>query len=166
MRALKERTEGLLLLTATPMQVHPIETWDLLDLLGLPAAWSSDAFLRFFEDVEAPNPSGEAMERLAHLFRSMERAFGEVSREEAERITGLSRLHSGKLLRALRDEATIPRRQLTAQERRAALTLMRSNTPIRHLVLRHTRQLLRRYAKAGAWVRPSPSATWRIASCP
>ncbi len=149
MRALKERTEGLLLLTATPMQVHPIETWDLLDLLGLPAAWSSDAFLGFFEDVEAPNRSAEAMERLALLFRSVERAFGEVSREEAERITALSRLHSGKLLRALRDEATIPRRQLTAQERRAALALMRSNTPIRHLVSRHTRQLLRRYAKAG-----------------
>ena len=149
MRALKERTEGLLLLTATPMQVHPIETWDLLDLLGLPAAWSSDAFLGFFEDVEAPNPSAEAMERLALLFRSVERAFGEVSREQAERITGRSRLQSGKLLRALRDEATIPRRQLTAQERRAALALMRSNTPIRHLVSRHTRQLLRRYAKAG-----------------
>ena len=149
MRALKERTEGLLLLTATPMQVHPIETWDLLSLLGLPTAWSSAAFLGFFEDVEAPNPSAEAMERLALLFRSVERAFGEVSREEAERITRLSRLRSGKLLRALRDEATIPRRQLTAQERRAALTLMRSNTPIRHLVSRHTRQLLRRYAKAG-----------------
>ena len=149
MRALKERTEGLLLLTATPMQVHPIETWDLLDLLGLPAAWSSDAFLGFFEDVEAPNPSAEAMERLALLFRSVERAFGEVSREQAARITGRSRLQSGKLLRALRDEATIPRRQLTAQERRAALALMRSNTPIRHLVSRHTRQLLRRYAKAG-----------------
>ena len=149
MRALKERTEGLLLLTATPMQVHPIETWDLLDLLGLPAAWSSAAFLGFFEDVEAPNPSAEAMERLALLFRSVERAFGEVSREEAERITGLSRLQSGKLLRALRDDSTIPRRQLTAQERRAALALMRSNTPIRHLVSRHTRQLLRRYAKAG-----------------
>ena len=36
MRALKTRTQGLVLLTATPMQVHPIEVWDLLDLLGLP----------------------------------------------------------------------------------------------------------------------------------
>ena len=149
MRALKERTQGLLLLTATPMQVHPIETWDLLDLLGLPAEWSSEAFLRFFEDVEAPNPSAEAMERLAHLFRSVEQTFGEVSREEVERITALSHFRSGGLLPALRDKATIPRRQLDAKERRAALELMRSNTPIRHLVSRHTRQLLRRYAKAG-----------------
>ena len=149
MRALKKRTQGLLLLTATPMQVHPIETWDLLDLLGLPAAWTADAFLQFFEDVEAPNPSAEAMERLAHLFRSVERAFGEMSRADAERIATVSRLQAGKLLRALRDESTIPRRQLTAKERRAALALMRSSTPIRHLVSRHTRQLLRRYARAG-----------------
>ena len=149
MRGLKARTQGLLLLTATPMQVHPVETWDLLDLLGLPAAWTSAAFMRFFEDVEAPNPSAEAMERLARLFRSAEGAFGEVSREEAEGVTRLSRLGSGKLLRALRDESTIPRRQLDAKERRAALALMRSNTPIRHLVSRHTRQLLRRYAQAG-----------------
>ena len=149
MRALKERARGLLLLTATPMQVHPVETWDLLDLLGLPSAWSAAAFLRFFKDVEAPNPSAAAMERLAALFRSVERAFGEVSREEAERVTALSRLRSGKLLRALRDESTIPRRQLNAKERRAALALMRLNTPVRHLVSRHTRQLLRRYARAG-----------------
>ena len=149
MRGLKERTQGLLLLTATPMQVHPIETWDLLALLGLPAEWNEQAFLRFFEDVEHPNPSAEALERLARLFRSAERAFGEVPSESAERLVGLSRLRTRKLLSALRDEATIPRRQLPAGERQAALALMRSHTPIRHLVSRHTRQLLRRYAKTG-----------------
>ena len=149
MRGLKERTQSLLLLTATPMQVHPIETWDLLALLGLPAEWTAPAFLQFFEDLEHPNPSGEALERLALLFRSVERAFGEVPSERAERIAGLSRLHTRKLLAALRDEATIPRRQLQAKERQAALELMRSHTPIRHSVSRYTRQLLRRYAKAG-----------------
>ncbi len=149
MRALKERTQGLLLLTATPMQVHPIETWDLLDLLGLPAEWSEAAFLQFFEDLESPNPSAEAMERLARLFRSVERTFNEAASEDVEGMTKLSRLSTRKLLSALRDEATIPRRQLSAVERQAALVLMRSQTPIRHLVSRHTRQLLRRYAKAG-----------------
>ena len=149
MRSLKERTQGLLLLTATPMQVHPIETWDLLDLLGLPAAWTDAAFLQFFEDLEHPNPSAEAMERLARLFHSVERAFGEVAGERAQRIGELSPLRTRKVLSALRDEATIPRRQLQASERRAALAVMRSQTPIRHLVSRHTRQLLRRYAKDG-----------------
>ena len=150
MRALKERTQGLLLLTATPMQVHPIETWDLLDLLGLPAEWSEAAFLQFFEDLESPNPSAQALERLAHLFRSVERTFGKIASRDVERIMKLSRLRTRKLLSALRDDkATIPRRQLSTDERQAALALMRSQTPIRHLVSRHTRQLLRRYAKAG-----------------
>ena len=36
MRRLKNRCQSLLLLTATPMQVHPVELWDLIDLLGLP----------------------------------------------------------------------------------------------------------------------------------
>ena len=59
MRGLKERTEGLVLLTATPMQVHPIEVWDLLDLLGLPPEWTAEAFLRFFDDIGQSNLASE-----------------------------------------------------------------------------------------------------------
>ena len=44
MRELMERTEGLVLLTATPMQVHPVEVWDLLSLLGLPPEWTDKRF--------------------------------------------------------------------------------------------------------------------------
>ena len=51
MRALKDRTQALALLTATPMQVHTVEVWDLLDLLGLPREWTAQAFLKFFDDV-------------------------------------------------------------------------------------------------------------------
>jgi ABC-type transport system involved in cytochrome c biogenesis ATPase subunit len=51
MRGLVSRTNGLVLLTATPMQVHPVEVYDLLSLLGLPPEWSQAAFLRFFEEV-------------------------------------------------------------------------------------------------------------------
>ena len=149
MRALKTRTQGLLLLTATPMQVHPVEVWDLLDLLGLPAEWTADAFLGFFEDVQAPSPSPAALERMARLFRAVERDHGEVTGEVARRLTGLSRLKAGKVLRALRDAASIPRRQLETAERRAAIALMRAHTPVKRLVSRHTRELLRRYFSAG-----------------
>jgi hypothetical protein len=45
MRRLKGKTKGLLLLTATPMQVHPVEVWDLLNLLGLPPEWTDTAFV-------------------------------------------------------------------------------------------------------------------------
>ena len=149
MRALKERTEGLVLLTATPMQVAPVELWDLLDLLGLPPEWTERAFLRFFEDVAHPNPSHEAMERMAALFRSVERDCGKAGADLVARLTSLSGLKGRRVLKALRDDSTIPRRRLETNERRAALAVMRAHTPIRHLVSRHTRELLRRYFKAG-----------------
>ena len=83
MQGLKDRTRGLILLTATPMQVHPIEVWDLLQLLGLPPEWTAEAFLAFFDDIEQPNPSPEALDRMAALFQSVERAYGEVTTEDA-----------------------------------------------------------------------------------
>ncbi len=149
MQGLKDRTQGLVLLTATPMQVHPIEVWDLLHLLGLPTEWTARAFLNFFDDVEQPNPSSDALERMARLFQSVERSYGEVRTEDVQRLAGLSRLKANKVLRALRDGASIPRRQLETAERRAAVAIMRAHTPLRRLVSRHTRELLRRYYKAG-----------------
>ena len=147
MRKLRHRTSGLILLTATPMQVHPVELWDLLDLFGLPPEWTADAFLRFFDDLERPEP--EALDRMARLFQAVEREWGEVTREEILRLSRLSSLKAGKVLRALRDDSSIPRRQLAPAERRAAVAVARAHTPIRHLVSRHTRELLRRYFRAG-----------------
>ena len=131
------------------MQVHPIEMWDLLNLLGLPREWTASAFLDFFDEVKHPNPSHEAMLRMARLFRSVERQYAEMPSDDAERITQLSRLKTRRTLRALRDDSSIPLRQLASVERRAAIALMRANTPIRHLVSRHTRALLRRYRDEG-----------------
>jgi len=149
MQGLKDRTQGLVLLTATPMQVHPIEVWDLLHLLGLPSEWTANAFLKFFDDVEQPSPSSDALDRMARLFQAVERHYGEVKTRDVQRLTELSRLKANKILRALRDGASIPRRQLETVERRAAVNIMRAHTPIKRLVSRHTRELLRRYFKAG-----------------
>ena len=154
MLRLKERAQGLVLLTATPMQVHPVEVWDLLNLLGLPPEWTDKAFLGFFDDIEQPNPSSNALDRMAKLFQSVERHYGEVKTEDAQRLAGLSRLKAGKVLRALRNDASIPRRQLETSERRAAVGIMRAHTPIRRLVSRHTRELLRQYFKAGMLTTP------------
>ena len=78
MRGLRRRTEALLLLTATPMQVHPVEVWDLLDLLGMPPEWTANAFVRFFDDVSASNPSHDSMDWMAIMFRSCEFGMGGV----------------------------------------------------------------------------------------
>jgi SNF2 family DNA or RNA helicase len=149
MRGLRERTAGMILMTATPMQVHPVEVWDLLDLLGLPREWSAPAFLGFFDDVARDNPSPDAMDRMAALFRAVEAAYGPADVSAVQALGLSSKLRARKVLDALRDPASVPRRQLEVDQRRAAVALMRRNTPIARLVSRHTRDLLRRYHKAG-----------------
>lgn len=150
MQKLNARTQGLLLLTATPMQVHPVEVWDLLSLLAMPSAWSRNAFLEFFRKSGDGNPSPDDFEMLAALFRAAEAAFGPMPMDIAVRRTaGKSRLKSQKVLRALRDVAATPRRQLSAEERRSALTIMRAHTPVAGLISRHTRDLLREYHRRG-----------------
>tara|TARA_R110002049_G_scaffold286969_1_gene468886 strand:- start:313 stop:3540 length:3228 start_codon:yes stop_codon:yes gene_type:complete len=150
MQRLNERTEGLLLLTATPMQVHPVEVWDLLSLLAMPKPWSRQAFLEFFRKSGSENPSHEDFEFLAALFRSAEQAFGEVSVESAmRRVAGNSRLKAKRVLLALRDVASTPRKQLSADERKSAVSIMRAHTPVAGLVSRHTRDLLREYHRRG-----------------
>ena len=61
MRVLKERTQGLVLLTATPMQVHPVEVFDLLSLLGLPPSGPSNpscvSLTRFYWKARATRHS-------------------------------------------------------------------------------------------------------------
>ena len=150
MEKLTSRTKGLLLLTATPMQVHPVEVWDLLSLLAMPDAWSRGAFLEFFRKSGNNNPSHEDFEFLAALFRAAEASFGQVPMDVAVRRTvGKSRLKAQKLLRALRDGAATPRRQLSAEERRSAVAIMRAHTPVAGLISRHTRDLLREYHRRG-----------------
>lgn len=149
MQQLRERTRGLVLLTATPMQVHPVEIWDLLNLFGLPPQWDAGAFVRFFEEIEEPNPSAEAFEDLARLFRASERAYGEVSMEDVARLGGVGRVPAKIILDALRDPSTLLRKRLETSERKLALRIMKRNTPVRHFVSRATREILRAYFRQG-----------------
>ena len=149
MLGLRGKTQGLVLLTATPLQVHPVEVWDLLNLLGMPAEWSDRAFVAFYEALAKPSPSHEEFESLSRLFRAFEAQYGEVSAEVVQSKTQTSRLKAVQLLRSLRDEATMPRRALSARDRETALHILRQNSPVGRLISRNTRDLLRRYYKEG-----------------
>lgn len=151
MQELKDRCRSLLLLTATPMQVHPVEVWDLLNLLGLPPRWkaSSANFVDYFQRASG-NPSQEEMEFLAEMFRDMEGTFGQV--EEvllAQLVPKSTRIVRERILKALREKSGIPLRRLSAAERPIALDILRWFSPIRHRMSRHTRSLLRHYYREG-----------------
>lgn len=151
----QQRTQGLLLLTATPMQVHPVEVWDLIALLGLPPEWTAQAFLDYFDLLARGNPSHAEFDRLAGLFQAVERRFGATPLETAQAlVTGGSRLKARRLLAVLRDPASTPRRQLATEDRRAALGLLRARSPVAMLISRHTRDLLRAYFKSGQITTP------------
>lgn len=150
----QERTQGLILLTATPMQVHPVEVWDLISLLGLPEEWSAQAFLEYFRLLASGNPSHVEFDKLARLFQAMERRFGETPLEVAQGLVEGSRVKAKRLLAVLRDPASTPRRQLSTEDRRAAMSLLRVRSPVATLISRHTRDLLRAYFKAGKIATP------------
>jgi hypothetical protein len=73
----------------------------------------------------------------------------EVSPEAVQAATQTSRLKAVKLLRTLRDEATMPRRALPAKDRDTTLRILRQNSPVGRLISRNTRDLLRRYYREG-----------------
>lgn len=149
MRSLKARTKGLVLLTATPMQMDPIEVWDLMNLMGLPPEWDERAFRDFCDNVNQANPPEAAMDRMARLFQAAEVTYGMAKSEDVERLTGKSRLKTRRMLKALRSRSSISHRQLVGADRSAALAVLRSYSPIRRLISRHTRVLLRHYKAEG-----------------
>lgn len=157
---LKSRTEGLVLLTATPMQVHPVELWDLLSLLGLPPEWTPEAFERFFREAAHDHLPNDRLEWLARLFRANEAHYGQVERNDAQKWTKLSSLRARRVLEALRDKSAIPRRNLGTEDRTAAAAIIRRSTPVKALVSRHTRELLRAYHRAGKL--STPVATRKV----
>ncbi|MEO9161225.1 MAG: SNF2-related protein, partial [Casimicrobiaceae bacterium] len=70
MQGLRRKTQALLLLSATPMQVHPLEVFDLLALLDLPPEWTASSFQEFFRLAAKPDPTPDEFDRLAQLFQS------------------------------------------------------------------------------------------------
>jgi superfamily II DNA or RNA helicase len=150
MQQLRQRTNGLLLLTATPMQVSELEVWDLLALLGMPPEWTEDAFERFFEWVEKENPDEATLSYLAGLWRSSVLAFGEAPGNAMPEALRKSPLRKRKALRALNDTDPLSRRNLGIEIRQASLALAKRWTPVQGLISRHSRNLLRAYKQQGS----------------
>jgi superfamily II DNA or RNA helicase len=150
MQQLRQHTNGLLLLTATPMQVSELEVWDLLALLGMPPEWTEDAFEKFFEWVEKQNPDEATLSYLAGLWRSSVSAFGEAPGTAMPEALRKSPLRKRKALRALNDSDPLSRRNLSIEIRQSSLALAKRWTPVQGLISRHSRNLLRAYKQQGS----------------
>ena len=153
---LAAKTRGLLLLTATPMQVHPLEVWDLLIQLDPPGRWGASGayFLRYFEALRKANDDWEAADwgLVAAMARDERDHGGEVYPEVAEPLKKQLGWASWDKLSSLvgaRSADQAIRTIKGRQERAALLAMLRHLTPLRRRMRRFTRRTLRDYQKKG-----------------
>jgi superfamily II DNA or RNA helicase len=140
---LQGRARGVLLLSATPMQTHPWEPWDLLQVLGEGDRWLSDfGTVRRFYDAVARLKRGQCDMDLARSAATTvcgDRAFPPPP--------------DGKPLPSPQDLA----KRLAfakASERPQFAAWLRSGAPLARRMHRNTRQTLRQYHEKGLLERP------------
>lgn len=148
----RELWRALYLASATPMQMHPHEAWDLVELLGLPGKWGERAsfFTQYFTYLGDP-PQSRGWKLICDMLEDY------FSDRLAERDYKLEQQVSDALGWA--DAFTVtgmagnpPSPDLTAQFPNATSEWMdkwaRRHTPIRDRVFRNTRRTLRAYQEA------------------
>lgn len=145
----RERVRCLLLMTATPLQVHPVEVFDLLRLLGLGGRWGAhhSNFLKFFEELRKTLPSDidwPFVLRMVEDARKIGVRLADSFATAAEAQLGPVEWHQ---VRSLPDSPEVRSALggLSPQGREIARRMVRSLTPLRTMVQRSTRDLLRKY---------------------
>jgi hypothetical protein len=143
----------LYLASATPMQMHAHEAWDLLELLGLSGQWaySATGFLRYYAELREPFGARQwdFLRRMsADFFADPAATVDPVLEGKVKAGLGLA----GS--KAIRQFATAGLSRAAAQELSSAARVwmdewLRQHTPMRDRVFRTTRTLLRRYKAAG-----------------
>lgn len=147
-------TRALWLLTATPMQVTPIELRDLLVQAGLHGKLAEeDGFLRYFREVAKTDDERTAWDWLDQALRNTPRlpdtgAEDAVMRSIAGRVNAVevALIESFGTGERPGDEIA---RQLSPAGRDALRTWLRQLSPVSQYVTRHSRETLRSYRARG-----------------
>lgn len=149
-----DHAQAVWLLTATPMQVHPVELVDLLRHVGLSGALERfDDFARYFAELARNDDEATNWGFLARMLAGtpslpfdradhavLERIRSELGLVQQDRIQRFGR--PGEDAAALADG-------LGLQGRRRLREWLRHRSPVGQLVTRHSRATLRRYRAAG-----------------
>ncbi len=153
LQQLKDKTQSLILLSATPMQIDPIEVFDLLNLLGLEGHWSfGENFCDYFSSLSS-KPDDRTLEFWQYMATDYFRYGGqECDRLKQHLSKNNQRLLAGRLQNIWQDGRSIVNGKKLAKDTefidlsRQYLTV---NTPLKDLMFRHTRDTLRQYYKLG-----------------
>ncbi len=147
---LRGHTKGLLLLTATPMQIHPVEVWDLFKLLGLPVLWdeSQDSFIDFYRQLRLP-PSKIDWPSVLRMGQDANKAWGWDPRWERAASAQAGPVGSMRIKSAVESASANQARALQPKERQMLVEALKAHSPAHRLMYRHTRALLRKYWEQG-----------------
>ena len=150
---LAAKTRGLLMLTATPMQIHPLEVWDLLKSLGLGGRWEAaeDNFLKFFGELRKPVVDRIDWDFVMALFEDALATGTELDTlfaRMAERELGVVEWEQIRNL-ATSTKKSVILKQLSPEAHRYLIRMVKMHTPLRKLMRRSTRRLLRTYRDKG-----------------
>lgn len=151
MQKLEARTIGLLLLTATPMQLNVIELFDLLKLLGMRGMWAADEdlFQEFYISLSAEELGDGQL--LFDLARDYIQSDG-MDREYDDWVRSELGPHSWSRIRRVLLEAKEPvteTRKLSKEEKSYLRGYIARSTPLHSLMFRNTRAILEDYKKKG-----------------
>ncbi|MBW1933753.1 MAG: DEAD/DEAH box helicase family protein, partial [Deltaproteobacteria bacterium] len=144
---LRYQTQGLLLLTATPIQVDRRELWDLLNILELPGKWQDpDKFNAFIEALDTePTDWGFLLSMAGDYYQHLEDP-AELTKNIEQDYPDVQHF---KLLDIIAKQKVQGAYQLGDREKEALKLMLYRCTPIRGMAFRHSRELLKEYKKQG-----------------
>jgi len=149
----QDKVASLLLMTATPMQVHPLEMWDLLSVLGMGGRWGADdeSFLEFFSQLRAgfTQTDWELVFDMVRDHLASGASLDPHFAAEARAKLGPVKWDTLQELPARQGQRKALIQQLGPANRDLVKELARRHTPLSRYVFRNTRALLREYERRG-----------------
>jgi superfamily II DNA or RNA helicase len=149
---LRSQTQCLYLLTATPMQVDPVEVWDLLRVLGMGGRWGAreDNFLGFFQELRKPFENRD-WPFLIGMVNDYRRAGGRWDDNFCKHAEDKLGLVEWERVKAVFDTpgAAAHVLRLDTGSRAYLEEMVKRHTPLRSFLWRNTRRLLRQYREKG-----------------
>jgi superfamily II DNA or RNA helicase len=144
---LRRKARGIVLLSATPMQTHPWEPWDLLSVLGEGGEWLAEfaGVREYYAAIAALRRGGCDLETARRAARLVV-ADGRFNRPEGDASLNVA------------DASAVAKSLMfgTSVHRQAYTRWLRRESPLARRMHRNTRETLRAYHARGLLAEPPP----------